>query len=348
LALTITGRRRGRAVQVDPDGTLYVARRYQIEVSRDDGRTWSHLATMPYSPLRRLGSLTRLTTRLMRVEVRTVLRLTDGSYVASNREGVCYLAPGDTRFQRSRVMAGQTPAWPPITLTLGPGDRILWGEYAANRERRSVRLFVSDDGGRNFEAAFAFQPGEIRHVHNIYFDAGLNRYWVLAGDHQREPGIGLLSADLKNLDWVVKGEQIHRAVCLFDFGNRIVYGTDTEMAPNAIMSLEKSTGRLRRVAETDGSCIYACRFGGIYAVTSSVEPSAVNFCRHAKLLLSRDGESWHEVFSAPKDRWNENRFQFGSLILPRGESNHETIMCSGQALRGVDDRVLLGHWIPPT
>jgi hypothetical protein len=339
-----TGRFTGRAVQIESDGTLLRAQRYALHASRDDGATWSHLATMPYSPMRRMAGVSRLASRALRVEVRAALRIGDGTLVATNHEGVCFMPAGAQRMQPSAVADGATACWPPMTLTRGPGDRIVWGEYGANRERRGVRLFVSDDGARTFDVAYTFAPGEIRHVHNLYYDSGLDKYWVLAGDHEAEPGIGLMSAELDSLEWVVKGDQTHRAVCVFDLGDRLVYGTDTEMAPNAVMSLDKASGKLRRVAETDGSCIHACRFGSVYAITTSVEPSEINPCRDAKLLLSRDAERWHEVLSAPKDRWNENYFQFGSMVLPRGASNRDTIVVSGQALAGMDNRLLFGTW----
>jgi len=343
--LKIQHRCPGRAVHVEPDGTLYIARKYAIHASKDDGKSWSHVATMPYALKRRIGALTRMTSRLLRVEVRAAMRLSDGRFIAANREGVCFLDTTNRQMVRSQVDSGNVDWWPPMTISRGPNDLIVWGEYGGNPQRRSVRLFASDDGGKSFHVAFSFPAGEIRHIHNLYFDASLDKYWVLSGDHDHEPGIGLLSRDFRDLEWVVKGDQTHRAVEVFDFGDRLVYGTDTEMAPNAVMSLDKATGKVRRVAETDGSCIYAGRFGDTYAITTSVEPSEVNACRDAKLLLSRDGETWHEVFSAPKDRWNENYFQFGSLVLPRGNSDRNTIMFSGQALRGIDGSVNVGQWV---
>jgi hypothetical protein len=60
------------------------------------------------------------------------------------------------------------------------------------------------------------------------------------------------------------------------------------------------------------------------------------------LWVSRDAEEWFKVYEAPKDRWNARYFQFGSLILPRGQSDSEMILFSGQALRGIDGRLLLG------
>ena len=69
----------------------------------------------------------------------------------------------------------------------------------------------------------------------------------------------------------------------------------------------------------------------------------MNHCREAGLWLSRDGDSWHQVFQARKDRWSGVYFQFGSLVLPRGESRRESILVSGQALEGVDGAAMVAR-----
>jgi hypothetical protein len=76
-------------------------------------------------------------------------------------------------------------------------------------------------------------------------------------------------------------------------------------------------------------------------MSTTVEPSKVNRSRNASLWVSRDGERWTRVFQAAKDRWNERYFQFGSLVLPRGESDREVIAFSGQAVRGLDGSVVM-------
>ena len=192
--------------------------------------------------------------------------------------------------------------------------------------------------------AWVFEAGSIQHIHNLVYDTRLSQYWVLAGDHEHEPGIGRLSADLKDFEWLVKGEQQFRAVEVFDFGDHLIYGTDTEKAANAIMRLEKTTGRIERLQETDGSCIYACRFGGLYVLSTSVEPSGINHSRIADIWVSRDGDRWERVLRAEKDFWHPTYFQFGSLVLPRGASEKETIFFSGQALKGLDGQACVAHW----
>lgn len=337
----------GRAVYVHHDGTLFIGRGYNVHRSDDDGATWTEVAGMPCSFLRRVAEVSRPACRLLRHEVRALAVLSDGACVAANRKGVFHCEPGDRVMRPSRWEKDGTAAMPPMRIGTGPGDRVLWGEYLGNPQRRAVRLYVSDDGGQSFDVAHVFAAGTIRHVHNVVYDEQMEHYWVLVGDHRDEPGIGRLSADLKEFDWLVKGSQQYRAVNVLDLGDRLVYGTDTELEPNAVMSLDKRTGQAERLMPLEGSCLHACRFGKLYALSTSVEPSPVNTSRTAALWLSRDGSRWQKAFEAPKDRWNEKYFQYGSLVLPGGASDRDVILFAGQALRSIDGQVIVARLADP-
>lgn len=339
----------GRALYAQADGTFYMGQAYGVFSTNDDGASWSPVFRMPRPITGRLTEVSRIACRLFRHEVRALVELPTGGWVAAARGGVFWADRDNTTARPSLVDGGKEQARTPMSLTLGPNGRVLWGEYWANRRCRQVRVYVSDDDGRSFEVAYTFKPGEIRHIHNLLYDDRNNVYWVLAGDHGDEPGIGRLSADCKSFDWLVKGKQVHRAVCPFDMGDHLVYGTDTEMEPNAAIRLDKATGQIERLVELDGSCIYACRFGRLHAMTTSVEPSPVNTSRHASLWVSYDAERWTRVYRAKKDLWNATCFQFGSIVLPRGSSDRETMLLSGQALEGIDGQVLVAQavGVPP-
>ncbi|MBX3395726.1 MAG: hypothetical protein KF841_10195 [Phycisphaerae bacterium] len=327
----------GRILSVSRGGDVYVSRGYRIYRSTDNGRSWQLRCAMPQSALRRLASCSRLASRLLRHEVKAIGVTTDDTIIASNREFVYYAASGDPDMIPARIEDGGQRLAPPMTITVGPNDRVLWGEYNSRTAHGlPVRLFVSDDQGRSYRIARVFEGGSILHLHNLQFDERLRCYWVLAGDHNHEPGIGRLSEDLRDFDWIAKGEQRFRAVQVFDFGDTLVYGTDTEREKNAVIRFEKATARVERLQELDGSCIYGARFGGVYALSTSIEVSSVNLSREAGLWISRDGENWTRVFSATKDRWHPIYFQFGSIVLPRGETESQIIYFSGQALSGVD------------
>ncbi|MCP4248464.1 MAG: hypothetical protein GY778_15560 [bacterium] len=341
LKLTLQDSGPGRAVYVGRDGALYVGRKYAIFRSTDDGQSWTELTRIPCSAGRGLVSPLRLACRLLRHEVRALVVLLDGSCVASNREGVFYAAADERQMRPCRLPAGGVGRAPPMRLGQGPGGRVLWGEYFGNPGRREVCVCVSDDGGRTFEIAHVFRAGQVRHVHNIVYDQGGHHYWVTTGDFDTEPGIGVLSADLRDFTWLVRGEQRYRAVDLFDLGDHLVYGTDTELERNRIICLNKSDGRVESLMELEGSCIHACRFGRWFALSTTVERSAVNTSREAVLWLSPDGERWHGGYRASKDRWHEKYFQYGSIVLPQGASDRDTILFSGQALKGIDGQVLV-------
>jgi hypothetical protein len=338
--------RAGRALRVQSDGTMWIGHRFTILRSKDGGAEWQRVTTMPGPLYRRLASTVRLGARLLRHEVKDLVVLSDGAIIAANRQSVYRAGPGEPVMQKASIEdCGDRGIWAPMQIAVGPNDRIVWGEYGGKSHHGlPVRLFASDDGGRSYQLAYTFEGGVFRHVHNIIYDARMRGYWLLVGDHDDDPGIALLSEDLKQVDWVVKGKQSYRAVCAFDFGDYLVYATDTEKEPNAVMTLDKATGRTERRQELDGSCIYACRFGRFYVLSTSIEPSELNLNDKARLWCSTDGDRWEPVFDVKKDRWHATYFQFGSLVLPDGETESETIMFSGQALQGIDGKVLLGRW----
>ena len=111
---------------------------------------------------------------------------------------------------------------------------------------------------------------------------------------------------------------------------------------NALVPLDKAHRATERLRHFEGSCIYACRFGAWFAITTTVEPSRVNPSRDATLWVSRDLERWHCVLRARKDRWHADYFQFGSLVLPRGASGRDVFAVSGQALDSLDGRASPG------
>lgn len=340
-------RTRGRAVKVSLDGTLHACRGYELIVSRDHGATWRTAGRLPCKLSRRLAGRVRPAARLLRHEVRALGVLSGGDLVAASREGVYYSVAGEPEFRASTIEAGGQRPFPPMTMTVGPGDRVLWGEYDSRTAHgKPVRLYVSNDRGRSYRIARVFEGGSILHIHNLVFDASLKKYWVLAGDHNHEPGIGLLDEDLSGFDWLVKGEQKYRAVEVFDFGDRLVYGIDSEKERNAIVTLDKRSGRVERLVELEGSVIYAARFGRWYAMSTTVEPSAVNPSRTAALWVSNNGVDWTRAHSAEKDAWDARYFQYGSIVLPRGESNDDTIVFSGQALRGIDGKLMAARFEP--
>jgi len=334
----------GRVVSLSDDRSIIVGQNYKVVKFLEDKGV--ELAARAPCPLRRqVISPFRLLCRLFRHEIRGFVQLRDNRKVVATRQGLYYSETDEILLKPALLPETGMEIKPPMTITVDSSERILWGEYWGNNSQREVRLFVSEDKGKSYRPFWTFKTGEVKHIHNILEDNFSDCYWVCVGDQNKEPGIGRLSRDLKSLDWLVKGEQRYRAVTGFVFKDKIVYGTDTEKDFNAIYAVDKTTGKMEKLCQTPGSCIYAAKFGKWYTIGTSVEYFEKYSNNLATLWISADAVNWRQVYQVEKDIFSKKYFQFGSIILPRNGWRHDEIVFSGQALKKIDNKVYVAQVI---
>jgi len=341
-SLRIRKKIKGRVAGLGADGVIYAARHYTVR-SYDPDFNCRVVAEIPCPLRRKLIQPSRLLCRAFRHEIRTLLFLPNGNRIAGTRQGLFYGTKDDLPLKPARMPRTDLEIKPPMTTTVDSGGRVLWGEYWGNHGRREVRLFVSEDMGRSYRPFWQFQRGDVKHVHNIMEDPFEDCYWLFVGDDGKEPGIGRISKDLKSIDWLVRGDQLYRAVSGFILPDRIIYATDTEQTTNHICVVDKTSGKVEKLCETPGSCIYSAMFGKWHVVTTSVEYFQGYRNNIATVWISENGYDWQKVFEAEKDIWHKVYFQFGSLVLPRTSWDRDEIVFSGQALKGLDGKVCLAE-----
>ncbi len=327
----------GRALYVSAEGFLYISRKYTVFRSCDRGKTWQVDSVLPVESWKSSLARFHLSARLLREYVAALIVLSEGTRVAIARDGIYRAAPGVTVMTRTfKFPAG----WRPLNLAVDDGDRVLFGEYGANPQRREIFIYASDDLARSFHPAFKFAAGDVRHVHNIIFDPFGDQFWILVGDVGREPGVGVLSKDLLTVSWVDRGHQKVRAVGALVEKDCLIYGTDSEVQENYIVRLEKSSGKLLPLRGTEGSSLYAAKFGGVGVISTCVEPSRVNKSKTATAYLAVAERQWNPLVSFQKDFWPA-LFQFGTIVLPFSHYDGPLGMLSGQALTGADNKVFV-------
>ena len=326
-----------------PKNELYVTRRYAVYRSADGGRSWTLDCCVPAPAWKALAMRVHLAARLLRYYIAAFEVLPDGSRIAVARDGIYRAGPGEVRMSRTfHVTRGSRP----LNVAVD-GMRVIFGEYGNFDDfpdrltPHEVCLYVSEDGGRSFSVARRFVRGDIRHIHNVLVDPYSDCYWVFVGDYQTQPGIGRLSKDLRTLDWLGRGQQVFRAVGALMEPDCLVYGTDSNLEPNFLVRLDKRTGEVRKLRGTDGTSLYATRFGPLRVITTCIEPNPVTTVKECSLYASLDGEDWQRFFVHKKDRYHPALFQFGTLALPYSYGDRPRGMYSGQAVTGADDRVFL-------
>ena len=329
----------GRALLIGATGSLYVSRRYAICRSDDGGRTWSLDCRVPAEGWTPRVARISLAARLLRFNIQAFRVLKDGARVAIARDGIYRAEAGEVEMRRTWAV---TRGSRPINLA-AEGHRLLFGEYGrVEMDTFHVRIFLSEDGGKSFEPAYEFPKGAVHHIHNIVVDPYADHYWVLAGDHGRQAGIGALSRDCRHLEWVVRGSQMGRAVRALVRPDCLLYGSDSELEPNYIVRLDRKTGRYERLMPIEGSSLYATDFGNMGTISTSVEPSKVNGGNQCSLYASPDGSNWGKLLSLRKDPWNAFLFGIALIVLPCVEGSQPPLgMFSGQALAAHHDRTTL-------
>jgi len=323
----------GRALFIDARGVLYVGRGGGVWTSADDGVHWTLDCKLP--PIERYDprAWLRLTRRLFRRQFQALEILGDGTRIVVARTGLYRAAPGSADLEPTfRIVRGSRP----LALARDDRNRLVFGEYGSNPERREVHLYASVDAGRSFEVCHTFPAGAVRHVHNVVFDAERGGFWVFVGDSDAESGIGILAADLRTFTWVARGSQSYRVVQAIRANGSLVYGTDSEVAQNFIIRLDVRSGQIEPLREIEGSSLFAGSFGGYGLIATAVEPSEVNRGRDAVVYGSRDLSHWDPLLRRRKDGW-PSILQYGTFVLARSLSARPIALVSGQALQGLDE-----------
>ena len=326
----IAGGTAGRALFIAAGGRCYISRRYEIFRSDDWGRSWQLDCRAPTSGWKSYASLSSLGARLLRYYIEALQVLDDGSRVAVARDGLYRAGPGEIRMTRTfKITRGSRP----LHLS-ADGARLLFGEYGDGYEATEVLVYVSEDSGRSWNVGYKFPAGDIRHVHNIVPDPWNNHYWIMVGDFGQQPGIGALSKDLRNIDWLTRGNQESRVVSPIVNEDHLVYGMDSDYDENFIVRLDKQSGKMTKLRQIEGSSLYSARFGSTSVISTCVEKNPACPSRECSLYVSRDGDAWTRIEPHKKDWYNYILFQFGTLVLPYAYCDQPKGMYSGQAVVG--------------
>lgn len=333
---------KGKILYAEANGIMYMSRNQKIFKRTSEDNSWKKICVLPSKFVRKISAITRLSSRLFRNEIRAFVPFSDLEYCAINRDAVFYIGDSGKKIIRSRFHVKGPKVEPAINLEIGPNKEVLFGEYFNNSERRSVRILVSRDRGKNFEVAYTFPEGEVRHIHNIIWDRFEKHYWVLVGDHKEEPGVMALSEDFELIDWLAKGNQKFRAVHAFVEKDSLIYSMDTEMEDNFIVSLSKRSGKIQVLEAVDGSCLHKTRSKDFYVVSTCIEPlddPDNSQQTRSSIWISKDTKKWQKIISFDKDRWDSRYFQFGTIVLPQGQLKDNILYFSGQALRRIDNQI---------
>lgn len=300
----------GRVLYVDGQEVWRAVGRNLLR-SNDGGRSWALRAVLPTDGLREQLTFSRLGRRLARSGYHHFVKTGTDSGLVIAHQHVFQLWPGDEGLHRTARLQGSRP----LSLCVAEGE-IFYGEYRGNPGRGPIHIWVGGPGGDDWQPAWRFDG--VRHVHGVFYDPYTSTIWVTTGDEDNESAIWLTRDRFRTLNRVVGGSQQLRAVQLLFAEEWIYFGSDAPDEKNHIYRMNRRTGEIEALAAVSGPVFYGAKVGNSLFFSTAVEPSDVNYDRHAEIWGSADGETWKLVKRFRKDRLPMKYFQYGQVNFPAG------------------------------
>lgn len=305
--------------------TLYFSRGRRVFVAEFGGSP-RVLANLPCVGWLGAAASSSLLARLTRSGIHHVLPFRQAVVVFGMGRIWCLDASGGELIAPPSPIIGSRP----LAICASPYG-MYYGEYRNNPERSRIRVFFSDDGARWEER---WQLNNVRHVHGVFYDPFTGGVWLTTGDEDRESGLWFSRDGTAIPEMVLGGSQQVRAITLQFRSDSVYFGSDTPIEQNYIYRLDRQSGKVERHCPVVGSVFHSCSVGDWLAFSTAVEPSKVNESREAAIYISRGGDSWVLAACHRKDLWSMRYFQYGQLVLPKGNNQTGQLMYSAYATHG--------------
>jgi hypothetical protein len=303
-------------------------------------QNWHPFSRFPFCLPRDLLGFSRLTSRAMRSDKCNVLVNSNGK-ILGIRGGIVYALEQDKPVRSLFSIQGDCVLH--RSLCEDQQGWTTFGEYFMNPQRQAVRIWRISPKLDQWEIAYEFKAGAVRHVHGIYRDPfEKENFWVTVGDFEGECHLLCTADRFKTFRSYGDGSQNYRAVNLFFTRETIAWITDSNLKLNHAFRLHRKTGKVEMGQELDGSVWYGCPTReNIFVAFTTVERGPAILTQASSVLVSEDAFHWEKVYSFKKDFYKPLQlFKYGVIACPSGEMSIHELYLSGEGLVGLDGRSL--------
>jgi hypothetical protein len=317
---------------VDGRGTWGTKGR-KILFRKPSKKGWQIIAKFPFV-WEDLFGWNRLASRALRIEKCIVYPTELGKLLGIRKGKVFDLSAGDAR--ELFTIQGRAPLLRGVACSVN--GELFFGEYLSNKERRPVNIWAVRSDLSSYRKAYIFPSGSIRHIHGLYSDPlKPERIWVTTGDLDGECYIWYSDDGFKSIERIGDGTQLWRAVGLLFTEEAVNWFTDTNLADNHFVSMNRKSMEAEILFDVDNSTLYSCRTtDGYYIASSIVEEGEFVKSKKATIRVSKDCQNWESVLSFEKDKYSKRLFGFGSLSFPSGKFSSNSVWLSGKGLKDIE------------
>jgi hypothetical protein len=321
------------------DGNLISSKGYSIFKSEDWGKSWILIGTLPISKHNLFLSRSRIISRALRIGIHQIKQIQNGKILICCDN--CIFLSDHLFSSFYRINMNYSRFFQIIDNSICVTPKFTYfGEYIPNFFRKKdVNIFRTQDG-ENWEIIYSFPKNSIKHIHLMQFDPFSQKIWFSSGDTDSECLLGYANYDFSEVNVIGQNHQNWRCLELLFTPEKIYWGTDDPDGQNWLISFDRNSHSIQKIARFNGPIYNLKRFSAGYLLVTATEGGKGEWDNRAHLWYSPDIEKllWNECISYEKD-WMPFIFGFGRLLF--GANFNNSISICGSALKNIDERSII-------
>lgn len=311
----------GRALYQEPD-KIWVARGRKFFAVDYNGKRISKVYVVAGGLKEWVMTCGRIMIQGTRNDIRILLPLNNGNILIAAKRKVLIFSPDGNVVNIWTGFQGNKPGHQGACVT--PDGTVFFTEYLLNPKRdHAIRLWRSKDNGMTWHVVKEFEPGDIRHLHFIKWDAYAECLWMGTGDYGENGAENRLYQSKDNGEtWRLVGQysQDWRAIGVCFTKDYLLWGTDAGSCPDTVhfVRMDRKTEKLEILEDMEGPC-HGC---GSYAdgrafFSTGVEGGENEKDDIARMKVLTADRRLQTVWECKKD-WLPLIVQYGVMRFPLG------------------------------
>ena len=227
------------------------------------------------------------------------------------------------------------------SISITPNGNMFFGEYGANTERKTVPVYKSTDGGRNWKIIYEFEEKEIKHIHGCYWDNIEQKIWVCTGDFENENWLIVADENFENIEKIGNGQQVYRTCNLIFEKDEVHWLMDSQLEPSHHVILNRKSREIEVKQECKGPIWYIKRLSDGYFLAGTTQEIGDGVLDNkAHLMISKDLKSWEDLHLFDHDGLPMRYFKFGVLGFADGDQDSKGFYMFFEAIKGYDGKAV--------
>jgi len=288
---------------------------------------------------KRIFSVSRLARRALRLDKCNVVPVGDDLVII--RQGKVYHYEKETEKLSHTLNLASCRNVLHQSILVFDQKELYFGEYSHLADRSDVLVYRSLDGGRSWATLFAFPKGQIKHVHGCYYDPFEDKIWVLTGDFKDECYLLCTDKDFREIEWIGDGQQNYRACNVFFEEDAVHWVMDSQLQDSYHIKLDRKTRTIEKRQMFPGPVWYLKNLSDSYYLAATVQEIGPGVHdKKAHLMVSKDLETWDDVYQVAHEGLPKRYFKFGVIGFAAGIQSSRGFYLFAEALKGIDGKTL--------